>query len=411
MKSVKNTACRACDGTGFDTVIDLGEQPLVNSLIRKEDFDKKEPLFPLVVKRCRTCGLVQLTEVLEADEIYKNVDYLFFSSDMPTLAEYFREYADDVKKRFLKEGDFVVEMGSNDGILLEFFKDEHRILGVDPATNVVLRALKRGIPTVSEFFTERLANLIVKEFGPAKVFIANSCVAHVNDPQNLMRGVKAVLAKDGVFAAEVNYWGAMVKNTNYSLIYHDHFSYFSLKNVEDLAAQFGMRVFDAWVTPSQNYGMLRVFLDNGVREATPRLLELRKEEAGTALHTLEACKRFEKNVRTVSKKLRTILEELKKKGKRLAGYGASAKGLIILRCAGVGKNLIDYFVDDSPAKQGWFTPVDRIPIISRAEAEKNLPDYFVILAPNYAKVIIEKEKKFRDAGGKFVVPVGEIDII
>lgn len=399
-----------CDGTGFDTVLDLGEQPLVNSLLRKEDFAQKEPLFSLVVRRCRTCGLVQLTEVLEADEIYKNVDYLFFSSDMPTLADYFRDYADDVKKRFLKKGDFVVEMGSNDGILLSFFKDEHPILGVDPATNVVVRALQRGIPTLSEFFNEHVAQLIVREYGKAKVFIANSCVAHVNDPKNLMRGVKAMLADDGVFVAEVNYWGAMVKNTNYSLIYHDHFSYLSLKNVQNLAEQFGMRAFDAWVTPSQNFGMLRVFLDNGKRPLTDRLQKLQKEEEDTNLNSLETCKRFEENVRKVSDKLLGILNDLKKQGKRLAGYGASAKGLIILRTAGIGKDLIDYFVDDSPAKQGRFTPVDRIPIISRAEAQSQLPDYFVILAPNYAKVIVEKEKKFRDTGGRFIVPVGDIEI-
>lgn len=302
-------------------------------------------------------------------------------------------------------------MGSNDGILLSFFKDEHKILGIDPATNVVLRALKRGIPTASEFFTERLANLVVGEWGKANVFIANSCVAHVNNPQNLMRGVKAILADDGVFVAEVNYWGAMVKNTNYSLIYHDHFSYLSLKDVQNLAEKFGMRVFDAWVTPSQNYGMLRVFMDNGKRDITPRLLEMQKEEADTKLDSLEACKQFEANVRRISDKLLKTLKDLKAQGKKLAGYGASAKGLIILRCAGIGRELIDYFVDDSPAKQGLFAPVDRIPIISRAEAEKQLPDYFVILAPNYAKVILDKEKKFREAGGKFIVPVGDIDIV
>lgn len=411
MKSTKNTTCRACGEDEFDTVLDLGEQPLVNSLVRKEDFSKREPLFPLVVHRCRACGLVQLTEVLEAGEIYKNVDYLFFSSDMPTLADYFREYADDVKKRFLKKGDFVVEVGSNDGILLEFFKDETRILGVDPATNVVLRALKRGIPTASEFFDERLAKLIAAEWGQADALLANSCVAHVNDLKGLMRGVKALLAEDGVFAAEVNYWGAMVRDTNYSLIYHDHFSYFSLKNVQDLAGQFGMRVFDAWVTPSQNHGMLRVFLDNGTREETERLAELVAEEKKMKLDTLASCEQFAENVRRVSEKLCKTLTDLTKRGKRIAGYGASAKGLIILRASKVGADLIEYFVDDSPAKQGWFTPVDRIPIISRAKAETKLPDYFVILAPNYAKVIIEKEKAFRDAGGKFVVPVGDIEIV
>ncbi|MBI4120937.1 MAG: methyltransferase domain-containing protein [Parcubacteria group bacterium] len=400
-----------CDGTQFDVVIDLQEHPLVNSLIRKADLNKKEPMFPLVVKRCRKCSLVQLVEIIDSEEIYRNVDYLFFSSDMPTLSDYFKGFANDIQKRFIKsKNDLVVEIGSNDGVMLNHFKNKARILGVDPSTNVVLRAVKRGIPTMSEFFTGRLGGLIAKEWGTAKVVMGSNCIAHLNNLRDLLEGVRALLAPDGVFIVEANYWGGMVKNTNYSLIYHDHFSYFSLKVWQDFAKKYGLRVFDAVVTPAQG-GSLRIFMDRRKRPVTKRLKALEATEKKTKLNTLETGHRYRDNVWNVAKKLRKTLEDLKKGGAKLAGYGAAAKGFTILRCSGIDGKFLDYFVDDSPAKQGWYTPIDHIPIISRKEAEKRLPDYFVILAPNYAKVIVEKEKKFHKAGGRFVVPIGNIDIL
>ncbi len=411
IKTIKNKTCRMCDGVKFDVVIDLKKNPLVNSLIRKKDLHKTEPMFPLTVKRCRKCSLVQLVEIIDSEEIYRNVDYLFFSSDMPTLSDYFKEFAKDVQKRFITNKDnLVVEIGSNDGVMLNHFRGKSRILGVDPSTNVVLRAVKRGIPTMSEFFTERLGGLIAKEWGKAKIVMGSNCIAHLNDLRGMMRGVEALLADDGVFIVEANYWGGMVKNTTYSLIYHDHFSYFSLKVWQEFSKKYGLRVFDGWVTPAQG-GSLRIFMDRGKRGVTKRLKELEAEEKNTKLNTLETGHRYRDNVWATAKKLRGVLSDLKKQGKTLAGYGAAAKGFTILRCSGIDGAFIDYFVDDSPAKQGWYTPIDHIPIISRKEAEKKLPDYFVILAPNYAKVIVEKEKKFHDAGGKFIVPVGSIDIL
>jgi len=411
IKTIKNETCRMCDGTEFELVVNLGEHPLVNSLIRKVDLDKTEPMFPLVVNRCKKCGLVQMTELVDSEEIYRNVDYLFFSSDMPTLSDYFREFADDLKTRFITDkNDLVVEIGSNDGVMLEHLKDSARILGVDPSANVVLRALKKGIPTMSEFFSERMGKMVAHEWGKAKVVMGSNCIAHLNDLRGLVRGAEALLADDGVFIVEANYWGGMVKNVNYSLIYHDHYSFFSLKNWQDFAPLFGLKVFDAVVTPAQG-GSLRLFMDRGVRPATERLAALQKEEEDTKLNTLETCQKYNENVWAVAKKLRATLEDLKAQGKKLAGYGAAAKGFTIMRCSGIDDKFLDYFVDDSPAKQGWYTPIDHIEIISRAEADKRAPDYFVILAPNYAKVILEKEKAFHDAGGKFVVPIGGIDIL
>jgi len=410
MKTIHNRTCRMCDGSKFQVVIDLDRHPLVNSLVHKGNLRKKDPTYPLVVKQCRRCGLVQLVDLIDAEEIYKNVDYLYFSSDMPGLDNYFRPYADEVRERFLKEDDLVVEIGSNDGIMLNLFRKHNRILGVDPATNVALRALKRGIPTVPMFFSESLANKIAREWGRAKIVIGNNCIAHVNDLRDLIRSVKALLSDDGVFIIECNYWGGMVKNTNYSLIYHDHYSYFCLQVWTRFAAKHGLRVFDAVVTPAQG-GSLRLFLCRDRRRETTRLKALRREERAIALNTYATSLRFRADVQAVAKKLRQTLEDLKKQGKTIAGYGAAAKGMTILKCSGIGKKFIDYFVDDSPAKQGWYTPVDHIPIISRQAAETRLPDYFIVLAPNYADVIIGKEATFRARGGKFIVPKGGITII
>jgi SAM-dependent methyltransferase len=409
MKTIHNRTCRMCDGTRFRVVIDLGQHPLVNSLVSKRDLNKRDPTFPLVVKQCEKCALVQLVDIIDAEEIYRNVDYLYFSSDMPGLDKYFQPYADEVRDRFLKDGDLVLEIGSNDGIMLNLFARRNRVLGVDPATNVVLRALRRDIPTVPLFFSESLSRKIAREWGPAKVVIGNNCIAHLNDLRDLIRGVKMVLSPDGVFIIECNYWGGMVRNTNYSLIYHDHYSYFSVDVWRRFASKHGLRVFDATVTPAQG-GSLRLFLCADERPETGRLQDLRREEKKTALNTYAMSLRYRDNVQAAAKKLRKTVDDFKRQGKRIAGYGAAAKGMTILKCSGIGKKMLDYFVDDSPAKQGWYSPVDHIPIISREAAESRLPDYFIILAPNYADVIMAKEARFRERGGKFIVPKDGITV-
>lgn len=411
MKTIINKTCRMCNSKKFKTVVNLGNHPLVNSLISKKDLKNKDPVFPLHVKQCNSCKLVQLVEIIDANEIYKNVEYLYFSSDMPNLDKYFKPYADDIKKRFLKKkNELVVEIGSNDGIMLQFFKPKYRILGVDPSTNVVLRALKKNITTVPEFFTNRIAKQISFEWGQAKVIYGNNCIAHLNDVRDLMNGVKILLKEDGVFILECNYWGGMVKNINYSLIYHDHFSYFSLDVWNKFVKKYGMSVFDAVVTPAQG-GSLRLFISKKKRSKTKRYKRLVSEETKNSLNTFKKSIEYKNNVKRISNKLKKIVNDLKRKGKKIAGYGAAAKGLTILKCSGLGKKQISYFVDDSPAKQGLYTPVDHIPIISRKAANKILPDYFIILAPNYSDVIIKKEKDFIKKGGKFIIPKNELSIV
>ena len=408
LSTIKNKYCRMCTSSTFTNVINIGNHPLVNSLVSKKDIKKKDPTFPIKVVQCKACKLVQLKEIVDPNEIYKNVDYLYFSSDMPGLDNYFKPYAEDLKKRFLKKNDFVVEIGCNDGIMLKFFKNKYRVLGIDPSTNVILRTLKNGINSVPLFFDSNLARQVKSEWGAAKLIYGNNCIAHLNNLKDLTAGVSNLLTDDGIFVVECNYWGGMVDNVNYSLIYHDHYSYFSAKVWEKFAKKYRLKLFDALVTPAQG-GSLRIFMSKNNRPKTKRLIDLLNTEKKTGLNTKKCSIEYKKNVKNITDKLGKLVKSLRKSGKVIAGYGAAAKGMTILKCSDLGKEL-DYFVDDSPAKQGLFSPVDHIKIISRKQAEKILPDYFIILAPNYSDVIISKEKKFIKNGGKFIIPKDGVKI-
>ena len=402
MKINNNNTCRMCNSKDLELTLDLGDHPLVNSLISKAELAIEDPTYPIKIFRCKECSLIQMKDIVDANEIYKNVDYLYFSSDMPGLSQYFGDYASTLKNHLVKKGDFVVEIGCNDGVMLEHFKSDYKILGVDPSTNVVIRALKKGLPVLPLFFSSRVARQIKKEWGDANLIVANNCIAHLDDLEDLMAGIVELLDPTGVFVFECNYWGGMVKNTNYSLIYHDHYSYFSLETWIKFAPRFGLHVFDALVSPAQG-GSLRVFLSKDAREMTQRAKDLIEQEKVQGLNTVETALSYGINVKNRALEIKSLIESIKNSGKNIAGYGAAAKGMTILKCSGIGKDHIDYFVDDSPAKQGWYTPSDHIPIISRADAEAKLPDYFFILAPNYSDVIIEKEENYIKNGGKFIL--------
>ena len=408
MKILHNRTCRICSGDKFKTVIDFGENPLVNSLLEKEDLGK-EKTYPLVVEQCQKCFLVQIVNPVSSKEIYQDQDYLYYTGDMPQNSQYmmaFNGLVADIE-RMTNPGDFIVEIGSNDGTVLRKFK-ERKILGVDPSTNVAIRAIARGVPTISAPFNERTAINIAKEFGQAKVIGGANCLAHIDDIHSVMKGVKALLAKDGIFWVECNYWVGMVKEKHYALIYHDHYSYFSLKNWVDLARMYGMNVFDAYVTEAQGEGLsLRLYIGYD-KIPSDRFSELLVEDMG--YNNYKTAQRYRKDVLKEAEKLSNLVTGLKG---TVAGYGAAAKGFSILKLAGLDGRHIKFLVDDSPAKQGKYSPITHIPIISRAEADKQLPDYFIILAPNYAQLIMEKEKdsEFRRRGGKFIVPIGDIDVV
>lgn len=401
--------CRMCNNDTFDDVIDFGGTPLVNSLVEEKDLDKTETVFPLEVVRCKKCSLVQTKKPIDSHEIYEAQDYLYFTGDMPQNSQYmlsFNSLVEEIEK-YSDIGDLVVEIGSNDGTILGKVKNR-RVLGVDPATNVVIRALKT-MPTLSAPFNEQNAKNILKEWGEAQVVGGANCIAHIDDLDSVMKGVNALLAPNGVFWVECNYWGGMVKNSHYALIYHDHFSYFTLENWVNYTKKFSLNIFDAYITEAQGEGLsLRILMDRGSREQTQRMKDLLQEEVETELNSAKTCKKYNKAVQEKALKLKGLIVDLKKQGKKIAGYGAAAKGFSILHLAKI-TNELDYFVDDSPAKQGKYTPVNHIPIVSRIEAElMRLPDYWFITAPNYQSVIVAKEQEFLKNGGKFIFETGEI---
>jgi SAM-dependent methyltransferase len=398
-----------CNNDTFDDVIDFGGTPLVNSLVEEKDLDKTETVFPLEVVRCKKCSLVQTKKPIDSHEIYEAQDYLYFTGDMPQNSQYmlsFNSLVEEIEK-YSDIGDLVVEIGSNDGTILGKVKNR-RVLGVDPATNVVIRALKT-MPTLSAPFNEQNAKNILKEWGEAQVVGGANCIAHIDDLDSVMKGVNALLAPNGVFWVECNYWGGMVKNSHYALIYHDHFSYFTLENWVNYTKKFSLNIFDAYITEAQGEGLsLRILMDRGSREQTQRMKDLLQEEVETELNSAKTCKKYNKAVQEKALKLKGLIVDLKKQGKKIAGYGAAAKGFSILHLAKI-TNELDYFVDDSPAKQGKYTPVNHIPIVSRIEAElMRLPDYWFITAPNYQSVIVAKEQEFLKNGGKFIFETGEI---
>ncbi len=407
---IKRKNCRMCESTNIKKVLDLGKHSLVNSYIKKKDLKKKELLLPLVIHQCLNCGLIQMIKTVDPNKIYSGGKYLYFSRDVPGLYNYYKEYAADVYKKFVNsEKDLVIEIASNDGILLQNFKGKTKILGIDAAPNAVLRALKENIPTFPALFSKATSQLVNREFGRAKVVMANQCIAHVDNLIDFMEGVDFLLdQKNGTFIFETGYWTKMVDRTIYEQIYHDHFSYFSLDVWKKFSQKFNLKIFDAIVTPAQDNCSVRVFFSRSkkIRE-TVRLKKLLEYEKKNKINTFSSSKRYETKVKNSWKILRQELLKLKKNNKTIVAYGASAKSGTISRCANLGKDIIDFFIDDSPSKQGLYTPIYNIPILSKKEGYKKKIDYLLILAVNYADIIIKKEKNFKINGGKFIIPRGE----
>ena len=422
---MKTKRCRMCKSTDITPFLNMGEQPLVNSLLTKEELKLPEESYKLVVSYCNDCGLVQIVNPIAATKIYQDVDYLYFSSDMPGLRDYFEEYIIKSVLKYLRDDDLVVEIGSNDGILLRLLQnnkwkvennvyemsEKWRVLGVDPATNVVLRALKKGIPTIPAFFTENVAKKIEKEWGKAKVMIGNNCIAHLNDLDDLMKGVDALLTDDGVFIIEANYWGGMVDNTNYSLIYHDHFSYFTFTVWDAFLSKFGFELIDAIVTPAQGGSMRMTIAREGAHKCSDNVEKCIKAEFDRDLDSLQTCKRFAKSVKQSAKKLNKLVKQIVDDDGTIAGYGAAAKGFTILNMSELGQDDLVCCIDDSPAKQNMYVPLNHIQILSRKDAEELEFNHILILPWNYRDTIMNKEVEFKKRGGKFIIPVGDIGVI
>lgn len=395
-----------CGSSQLTQFLSLGDQPLANRFITKEELHLPEPRYPLDIYFCEGCYLAQLIDVVDKEELFRN--YIYFSSGMPKLSNHFKQYADDVRERFLALGDSVVELASNDGILLKHFQDcGHRVLGIDPATNIAAVAQSRGVSTINDFFSESLAGRIVQEHGRARVVIANNVVAHINNHHDLMRGIATLIANDGVFVMEAPYLVDMFENLTYDTIYHEHLSYLAVRPLQALAERFGLEVFEAQLHPVQGQSV-RVFMDKrGVRPVHESVALFLEKEKKWQLENSASYYALAGRVRHSKDRLVARLKELKGRGKRIAAYGAPAKGNTVLNYCHIGPDIIEYALEDLSSKHGLYTPGTHIPVVSRQEAEKNPPDYYLLLAWNYFEPIRAKEKEFKKRGGKFIIPIGD----
>lgn len=408
----KFTYCRFCLNKNLRQVIDLGDQPAANAFLKKNQLKLKELFFPLRVNFCSKCGLLQLTHVVSPDYLFRN--YVYVSSTSPVFVAHFEEYAKSVYKKLkLNNKSFVLDIGSNDGILLKPFKKlGTKILGIDPAIKIAKQASKNGIETLPEYFDQNLANKIIKIYGYADVICANNVFAHIPYIDELILAVKRLLKKDGSFIIEAPYLVDFLEKNLFDTIYHEHVSYLSIKPLTILFKRFDMEVFDVEKTDSHG-GSIRVFVKKAdgkqrIRESVDNFII---QEQALGLRSLSTYTKFAKKIEQNKKDLTKILKELRLKKKTIVGYGAPAKGNTLLNYFKIGKKTLDYIVDDSSYKQGLYTPGMHIEVVSPNRIFKDRPDYVLILAWNFAESIMKRLSDYKKNGGRFIIPVPQPQII
>lgn len=403
--------CRICLGESLWQFLDLGDQPPSNALLREEDLTASEPRYPLRVAMCRTCELAQLTHIV-APEILFPPGYVYYSSVSSAMARHFASLANEVAQRFVPSGGLVVELGSNDGILLRsLLRQPVRILGVDPAREAAAQATASGVPTVPEFFTRELATKLRAEHGPASAIHANNVIAHIDDLHDVLRGIDVLLDGKGAVVFEVPYLLDLLDHGEFDTIYHEHMSYFGVRPFVHLFGQHGLDVFEIQHQPVHG-GTIRVFAGrrgaHTVHDSVGQYLE-RETHFGVARPaTLVA---FAQRVASIRNGLRGLIEDLRGRGKRVVGYTAPAKGNVLLNYCGLGPSQIEYLADATPAKQGLYSPGVRIPIRSPEYFHKDRPDYAVLLAWNHRTEVLAKETEFQRSGGRFVIPLPKLEVV
>ena len=403
---ITNPGCRICGSPDLQQFLSLGKMPLANAFLRADQLTGKEPSFPLDVYLCESCSLVQLRDVVDPGLMFQ--EYVYFSSTSESFVAHFQNFAAEVHHRFeLGSDSLVIDIGSNDGILLKPFQQLGvRVLGIDPAQNVARLATQQGIETLPMFFGRETAEGIRKKRGAARVITANNVFAHVNDLDDFVTAVGILLSQDGVFIIEVPYLGDLLEKNLFDTIYHEHLSYFSVKPLMRLFEKHGMEIFDIQKVKSHG-GSVRVFVrrKNPTGGIEPAVQSFLRAEEKLRLYSPETWRRFANSIAQNKTELKILLDGVKVQNKVVAGYGAPAKGNTLLNYFGIGISEIAYIVDDSPYKQGLFTPGTRIPVVAPSRLVDEPPDYILILAWNFAEGIMNKLSSFQKAGGKFIIPV------
>ncbi len=404
--------CRFCNAGLKRTFVDLGRSPLANSLLSAEDIERGEASYPLHAYVCDNCLLVQLQEFERAENIFN--DYLYFSSFSQLWLRHCREYAEQMTKRFALDGrSLVVEVASNDGYLLQYFK-EHGVgvLGVEPAANVAKAAQDKGIATEVAFFGVETARRLAAAGKSADLMAANNVLAHVPDLHDFVAGFKLLLKSAGTATFEFPHLLHLIEERQFDTIYHEHFSYFSFLVVDKIFARHGLRIYDVETLPTHG-GSLRLFICHADAPfaRTDRVDDLIAKERAAGLDRIDTYANFANTVIDIKCELLDFLIEARKDGKSVVGYGAPAKGNTLLNYCGVGPELLSYTVDVSPHKQGRYLPGVQIPIHAPEHILQTKPHYVLILPWNIKEEIMDQMAAIRQWGGRFVTAIPKLTVL
>lgn len=402
-------SCLICN-TCIEPFMSFGKMPIANGFLSPEQYTD-EYFFELKTAFCPNCKMVQLAELVDERRMFHE-NYAFFSSTSVRMAEHFRRFAEGVMQVFLEPEDpFVVEIGSNDGIMLQNFASAGiRHLGIEPSTNVAEVARSKGIRTISEFFSEDVARRIVTEHGQADAFLGANVMCHIPYLHSVAAGIKILLKPRGVLMFEDPYLGDIVQKTSYDQIYDEHAYYFSVASVTHLFGQHGLEVID--VQPQNVHGgsMRYVIAHKGAHPVSAAVAAQRARENALGLHKPETYEMLRRNIERSRDDLMDLLRDLKRQGKRVVGYGATSKSTTVTNYCGVTPDLVEFISDTTPIKQGRYSPGTHIPVRPYSEFQKHYPDYALLFAWNHADEIMAKEGGFRAAGGKWIKYVPRVHV-
>lgn len=406
-----NLKCRSCGSEATARVLDLGIQPLANNLLRPEDLAKPEPKFPLRLAVCQSCWLLQITDLVPPVDLFS--EYLYFSSFSDALLRHSRAaVARHIADFGLNAQSHVVEIASNDGYLLQnFVQAKIPCLGIEPAANIAKVAREKGIETLGEFFGLAVARRLAAAGRQADLIIGNNVFAHAPDTNDFVAGLAVLLKPRGRIALEFPYAVDLIGHTEFDTIYHEHVFYFTVTALQPLFARHGLELFRVERLPIHG-GSLRLFAGHqGAHPVEPSLTGLLAEERRKGVASLPCYEGFASDVLAIKRDLCALLARLKGEGKRVAAYGASAKGSTLLNFFGIGADVLDFVADRSTHKQGRLTPGTHIPIVGAEELVQRRPDYTLLLTWNFADEILAQQQAYRAAGGKFIVPIPAVKVV
>ncbi len=405
--------CRFCNTNLEHRFISLGSSPLSNSYLNEENLDKEESVFPLEVYVCSNCFLVQLDEFETPENIFG--DYAYFSSYSEIWLKHAKTYVDQMIDVFgFNKESHVIEIASNDGYLLQFFlKKGINVLGIEPAANIAEIARQKGVPTETLFFGVDIAKKLVNEDKQADLLLGNNVLAHVPDINDFVQGFKILLKPAGIITMEFPHLMRLVDGRQFDTIYHEHFSYFSFLTVQKVFSVYGLNIFDVEEL-STHGGSLRIYAchkANGERPVAGRVAALKDKEIEAGYMDINHYLTFSNEVKLLKQDILNFFIDRKKEGKSIVGYGAPAKGNTLLNYCGIKTDLMEYTVDRSPHKQGYFLPGSHIPVYHPDRIKETKPDYLFILPWNIKDEVMKQMSCIRDWGGKFVVPIPSVEVI